>query len=294
MSRFQQALASGRFVVTVELTPPKGTDLSDLLGKARALWGRADAFNVTDSAGAHMTMAPIAAAHLLLDQGIEPILQVTGRDRNRIALQGEVLAAAALGIENIVVMSGDPPDTGDHPEAKAVFDLDAIGILRAITALGEGRDLAGNPLKGTPRLFPGAVVNPGAPDLDKELRRLEEKVAAGARFFQTQAVYDPERFAAFLRRVEHYRLPFLAGILVLKSAAMARRLNQSLPGVSVPDHLIAEMEGAPDRGAKGVEIAARLVREVRPLCQGVHIMALGWEHHIPAILDQAGVTPVAP
>lgn len=294
MSRFGDALASGRFVVTAELNPPKGTDLSELLGKAQALRGLVDAFNLTDSTGARMAMAPIAAAHLLLDQGVEPILQITGRDRNRIAIQAELLAAAALGIENIAIMSGDPPGTGDHPEAKAVFDLEAIGILKAASALLQGRDLAGNPLKGTPRFYLGAVVNPGAKDLDKELQRLEEKIAAGARFFQTQAVYEPDKFSAFMKRVEHYRLPFLAGIILLKSASMARNLNQNLPGVSIPDALIAEMDSAPDRTAKGIDIAARIIREVRPLCQGVHIMAIGWERHIPAILAQAGLARVAP
>ncbi|GBD11598.1 Bifunctional homocysteine S-methyltransferase/5,10-methylenetetrahydrofolate reductase [bacterium HR23] len=289
MTRFQDALASGRFVVTAELNPPKGTDLSEVLGKAQALRGVVDAFNLTDCTGARMAMAPIAVAHLLLDQGIEPILQVTGRDRNRIAIQAELLAASALGIENIAIMSGDPPGTGDHPEAKAVFDLEAIGILKAASALMQGHDLAGNPLKGTPRFHLGAVVNPGAKDLDKELRRLEEKIAAGARFFQTQAVYDPDKFSAFMKQVEHYRLPFLAGIIVLKSAGMARNLNQNLPGVLVPEHLIAELENAPDRTAKGIEISARIIREVRSLCQGVHIMAIGWERYIPAILAQAGV-----
>lgn len=294
MSRLSNALASGRFVVTAELNPPKGTDLSELLAKAQAIRGVVDAFNLTDSTGARMAMAPIAAAHLLLDQGIEPVLQITGRDRNRIALQAELLAAAALGIENIAVMSGDPPGTGDHPEAKAVFDLEAIGILKAASALMQGHDLAGNALKGAPRFHLGAVVNPGAKDLDKELQRLEEKISAGARFFQTQAIYEPEKFSAFMKRVEHYRLPFLAGIIVLKSAGMARNLNQNLPGVFIPEPLIAELEATPDRMAKGIEIAARIIREVRPLCQGVHIMAIGWERHIPTILAQAGVAPVAP
>lgn len=294
MSRFGDALASGRFVVTAELNPPKGTDLSEVVSKAQLLQGLVDAFNLTDSTGARMAMAPIAAAHLLLDQGCEPILQITGRDRNRIAIQAELLAAAALGIENIAVMSGDPPGTGDHPEAKAVFDLEAIGILKAASALAAGRDMAGNALKGIPRFHLGAVVNPGAKDMDKELQRLEEKISAGARFFQTQAIYEPGKFSAFMKRVEHYRLPFLAGIIVLKSAGMARNLNQNLPGVFIPEPLIAELESAPDRTAKGIEIAARIIREVRPLCQGVHIMAIGWERHIPAILAQAGVGQVAP
>ncbi|MCS7207172.1 MAG: methylenetetrahydrofolate reductase [Dehalococcoidia bacterium] len=294
MSRFRDALTAGRFVVTVELNPPKGTDLSEMLSKAQALRGMVDAFNLTDCTGARMAMAPIAPARFLLDHGLEPILQITGRDRNRIAIQAELLAAAALGIHNIAVMSGDPPGTGDHPEAKAVFDLEAIGILKAASALMEGHDLAGNPLKGAPQFHLGAVVNPGAKDLDKELQRLEEKIAAGARFFQTQAIYEPDKFSTFMKRVEHYRLPFLAGIIVLKSAAMARNLNQNLPGVFIPEPLIAELEKAPDRTAASIALAARIIRAVRPLCQGVHIMAIGWERHIPSILAQAGLAPVAP
>ena len=287
MQTFSKVLESGRFVVTSELNPPKGTDLSILFRHAEALNGMVDAFNVTDSAGANMTMAPFAAAHIMLDKGIEPILQVTGRDRNRIALEGEILAASALGITNILCMSGDPPGRGDHPDAVGVFDLRAETLLDAVKSMNSGADMYGNELKGTPSIFAGAVANPGADDVDHELARMEEKVRRGAAFFQTQAVYDAAAFEKFMETARGFGVPVLAGMIVLKSARMARFLNDKLPGVSVPQSIIAEMDSARDRPAAGVQIAARLIREVRDMCDGTHIMAIGWESRIPAILAAA-------
>ena len=289
MPSFAEALASGRFLVTAELTPPKGTDLSDLLRKAEMLRDWVDAFNLTDSASAIMTMAPIAAASALKQRGIEPILQVTGRDRNRIALQADLLAASALGVTTVLCMGGDPPGSGDHPEAKPVFDLDTTSLLRAVAALDAGKDMMGHPLKGAASLCAGAVANPGAADLDKELRRMEEKVAAGARFFQTQAVYEVEPFREFMARASRFGAPVLAGFIVLKSGDMARRLNAMLPGVSVPQALIDELDGAADRAAKLVEIGGRIIAGLKEACQGVHVMAIGWEARIPDILRAAGI-----
>ena len=289
MQTFSKVLESGRFVVTSELNPPKGTDLSILFRHAEALNGMVDAFNVTDSAGANMTMAPFAAAHIMLDRGIEPILQVTGRDRNRIALEGEILAASALGITNILCMSGDPPGRGDHPDAVGVFDLRAETLLDAVKSMNSGADMYGNELKGTPSIFAGAVANPGADDVDHELARMEEKVRRGAAFFQTQAVYDAAAFEKFMETARGFGVPVLAGMIVLKSARMARFLNDKLPGVSVPQSIIDEMDSARDRPAAGVQIAARLIREVRDMCDGTHIMAIGWESRIPAILAAAGL-----
>ena len=290
LQTFSESLRSGGFVVTTELNPPKGTDLRPLLRRAEALSGAADAFNVTDSAGANMAMAPIAAAHLMIDRGIEPILQVTGRDRNRIALEGEVLAAAALGVRNVLCMSGDPPGRGDHPDAKGVFDLKAETLLEAVSAMNAGADMYGNDLKGAPNMFAGAVANPGADDLDVELTRMEEKVRAGAAFFQTQAVYDAASFEGFMEGARGFGAPVLAGMIVLKSGAMARFLDDKLPGVTVPQGIIEEMDAADDKAAAGVRIAARLISEVRGMCSGVHIMAMGWESRIPAILEGAGLT----
>jgi len=293
LETFSDALSSGEFVVTTELNPPKGTDLGPLMRRAESLSGMVRAFNVTDSAGANMTMAPIGAAHLMIDRGIEPILQVTGRDRNRIALEGEVLAAAALGIRNVLCMSGDPPGRGDHPDAKGVFDLKAETLLEAVTAMNSGKDMYGNELKGTPTLFAGAVANPGADDVDTELARMEDKVRCGASFFQTQAVYDAVSFEKFMEGARGFGVPVLAGMIVLKSGGMARFLNDKLPGVSVPQSIVDEMDGAEDRAAAGVRITARLIDEVRGMCDGTHIMAIGWESRIPAILEAAGLAQAA-
>ncbi len=289
MQPFAETLDSGNFVVTAELNPPKGTDLRRLFDRAELLRDWVDALNLTDSAGANMTMSPIAAAHELLGRGIEPIVQFTGRDRNRIALEADMLAVSALGVTNLLCMSGDPPGAGDHPDAVGVFDLRAETLLEAARKLNAGTDLYGNRLSGAPSLFAGAVVNPGADDVERELARMEEKIRLGAAFFQTQAVYDPASFESFMSRATQSGVPVLAGIIVLKSARMARFLNERLPGVHVPQPLIDEMEAAADAGAAGVEIAARLIRDLRGMCRGVHVMAIGWESRIPAILSAAGL-----
>ena len=289
MSDFAAALQSGKFVVTSELNPPKGTDLASLLEKAEMLRDMVDAFNLTDSHASRMTMAPLAVAHLLLDRGIEPILQLTCRDKNRIALQSDLLGAHALGISNVLCMTGDDPSTGDHPDAKAVFDLEAIALLRAVSSLRSGNDIGGSQLKGAPAFNAGAVVNPGAPDLEKELKRMEEKIEAGASFFQTQAVYDAGAFEKFMNAVRRYNVPILAGFLMLKSGNMARNLNANLPGVAVPQEIVQEMDETGDRGATSVGIAGRIIQDIRPMCQGVHIMAIGWEARIPQVLQAAGI-----
>ena len=289
MSKFADALKSGKFVVTSELNPPKGTDLAPLLEKAEELKDVVDAFNLTDSHTSRMSMAPLAAAHHLLDAGVEPILQISCRDRNRIALQSDLLGASALGVSNILCMTGDHPSTGDHPDAKPVFDLEAIALLRAISSLQAGEDVGGSQLKGAPAFFPGAVANPGAPDLDKEVQRMEEKIEAGAAFFQTQTVYDPISFEKFIRSVQGFNIPVLAGFIMLKSGNMARNFNANLPGVSVPEVMVQELDDAADRRQKSAEIAARIIKDIRPMCQGIHIMAVGWESLIPTVLKGAGI-----
>jgi methylenetetrahydrofolate reductase (NADH) len=293
MASFAEAIDSGRFLVTAELNPPKGTDLTDLLRKAERLRGWVDAFNLTDSASAIMTMAPIAAASLLKQHGFEPILQITGRDRNRIAIQGDMLAASALGVQAVLCMGGDPPGAGDHPDAKPVFDLDTIAIIQAAASLVAGKDMYGHELKGNAAFMPGAVANPGAPDLEKELTRMEEKIEAGARFFQTQAVYDVKAFEAFMKGASKLKVPVIAGHIVLKSGDMARRLNATLPGVAVPETLIDELDSASDKPAKSIEIGGRLISQLKESAGGVHVMAIGWEARIPAILEAGGVERAA-
>lgn len=234
-------------------------------------------------------MSPVAVAHLLIDRGFEPILQMTGRDRNRLAVQADLLGASALGIENVVFMTGDSPKVGDHPDAKAVFDLDGITLLRAASALRSGTDLSGNKLNRSPSIFPGAVVNPGAPDLAKEIARMEEKIEAGARFFQTQAVYDPPAFEKFMNAVQKYDVAIIAGFILLKSGNMARNFNANIPGVHVPEKLIKELDEVEDKAAKSVEIAGRIIKEIKPMCQGVHLMPIGWESRIPDVIAAAGL-----
>lgn len=288
MGRFRERLDAGDFLVTSEFTPPKGTDLSEVAAKADLLRDFVDAVNLTDSHRARMTMAPVGAAKTLLDRGVDPIVQVTGRDRNRIAIQAELLAAASLGVENLLCMSGDNPAAGDHPEAKPVFDLEAIGILRTIDALNAGRDLGGNELSGTPEFCAGAVANPGADDLDTELGRLEQKLAAGARFFQTQPVFDIDRYESFSTRAESLGAAVLPGVLLLKSAKMGRMLNENVPGIHIPDSALKRLEASSDKRATSVEIAAETVAALRPIARGVHFMAIGWERHIPSVLEAAG------
>ena len=286
---FAEVLESGKFVVTAELNPPKGTNLEPLFAHAERLKNDIDAFNLTDSHSARMSMAPLGAASLLVQRGVEPILQVTCRDRNRIALQSDLLAAHALGVRNVLTMTGDTPAAGDHPDAKGVFDVDGIGLLRAVAALQSGRDLGGQALRGAPDFCVGAVVNPGAPDLPKELGRMRDKMAQGTRFFQTQAVYDPAAFAGFMEKVRDDKVSILASFIVLRSANMARRLN-TVPGISIPDALIQEMENAAEPARQGIVIAGRIIRELRNLAHGIHLIAIGQESRIPEILDEAGLS----
>ena len=289
MSRLSESLTRNAVTVTAELNPPKGTDLDGVFSAAESLKPHVAAVNLTDSAASRMTMAPIAVAHLLRDLDIESTLQIAGRDRNRLAIQADMLAAHALGVENLVCMTGDPPSGGDHPEAKAVFDLGAEDILRAASSLEAGKDLAGNALKGRPRFYRGAVTNVAVPDLGKEVARMEAKIASGAQFFQTNAVYEPAEFERFMARCESFQVPILAGIILLKSARQARYMTERIPGVVVPDRLIDELAHASDPADASVRMASDVVRAVAPMCHGVHIMAIGWERYIPDVLEAAGL-----
>src|SRR3954465_3385659 len=287
-------VAPRQFVVTGELTPPKGTDLTRLFAAAELLRSSVDALNITESPRARMAMDPRAVGKLLLDRGIEVIVQVTSRDRNRIAVQSDLLGAAALGLRNFVFMGGDSPAGGDHPDAKPVFDLTASGLLAAAEALRNGRDYAGNALTGTPDLFLGATANPGAPKFEAEVENTRRKIDAGARLLQTQAVYHGDQIRRFIDAVKPDGVAILAGIIPLKSEKSGPWLNANLPGVVVPPDMIESMAQAANGGMareKGVELAARLIREMRDVCQGVHVMAIGWEGQVAEILRGAGVRP---
>jgi methylenetetrahydrofolate reductase (NADPH) len=286
MTPLETKIRSGKFVVTTELTPPKGIDLADLFAKADALQGQVDAVNLTESPRARMAIEPKSVAHLLLDRGLDPIVQITARDRNRLAIQADLLGAALLGVGNFCFMTGDNPKNGDHPDAKGVFDLTTLEMLSAARSLRAGRDMAGNEMKGTPHMFLGATANPGAADLAYETEGTRRKIEAGAQFLQTQPIYDIDVLLRYLDAAKLGDVALLPGVIPLKSAKMAGWLNANLPGVRVPQSLIEELEHAGPEGeaAVGIGIAARIVREIRKVCAGVHIMALGWEDRIPEIL----------
>ena len=288
----QPLFEAGRFVVTAEVGPLKGTDVSEIGEIAELLRGRVDATNVTDQQSSVMRLGSLATCHLLKEKGLDPVFQVTCRDRNRLALQSDLLSAYVLGIENVLAITGDLPLLGDHPQAKPVYDLDSVQLLWVIKRLNEGYDMAGNELKGKPNFFPGAVVNPGADTraaLELQVIKMEKKIIAGARFFQTQAIYEPDTFAKFMKRVKGFNVPVLAGIIPLKSAGMARFMTKNVAGVFVPEELIEKMATAEDKAQMGLEIAANIIKELKDMCQGVHIMAIGWEKKVPAVLDAAGL-----
>ncbi|MFA5114441.1 MAG: methylenetetrahydrofolate reductase [Candidatus Omnitrophota bacterium] len=290
MASFKEKLASEKFLITSEMGPPKGIETKVILEDAELIRGRVDAVNVTDLQSSVMRLGSLAVCSLLKQRGFEPLFQLTCRDRNRLALQSDILSAAALGIENLLILTGDHTTLGDHPEAKPVFDLDSVQLLEVVGKLQEGFDMKGNRLEGVaPKFCVGAAVNPGADPLEPEILKMEKKIEAGAEFFQTQAVYDINVFERFLDKTRHLKVPLLAGIVLLKSAAMARYLNKNVAGICVPDDLIKEMQDGKDKEQKSVEIASRLIKKLRPMCRGVHIMPIGWDRKVPLVLDASGL-----
>lgn len=289
---FKSDLEAGKFVITSEVGPLKGTDTHELMEVAAVLKGRVTALNVTDQQSSVMRLGSLVSCHLLQDQGLEAILQMTCRDRNRLALQSDLLSAAALNINNVLALTGDLPTLGDHPHAKPVYDLDSVQLLWTIKTLNEGKDLSGNELKGKPNFFAGGVVNPGADSettMEMQLMKMQKKIDAGAKFFQTQAIFDPVLFEKFMKRVAPFKVPVMVGIIPLKSAGMAKFMNKNVAGIFVPDELINRMTKAEDKVKTGLEIAAELIKQLKGMCQGVHIMAIGWEKKVPQLLDLAGL-----
>lgn len=286
---FRDAIRSGKFVVTAEVGPAKGIDIHEFMENAELLKNRVAAVNCTDQQSAVMRLGSLAACMLLKQKGIDPIFQMTCRDRNRIALQSDLLNAAVMGIENVLSLTGDYVTLGDHPDAKPVFDLDSVSLLQAARGLEQGKDLAGKELKGAPQFFLGASVTPGADPIEPQLIKMEKKAKAGAQFFQTQAVYEPKKFESFMKEAKKFGVPVLVGIVLIRSAAMARFMNKNVAGIHVPDELIAEMDKAEDKAKKSIEVAARLIKEMKGMCQGTHIMAIGLESRVPAVLDAAGL-----
>jgi 5,10-methylenetetrahydrofolate reductase len=281
----RQKLESGTFVITAEVCPPKGCDCRPFIATASTLRQTVDAINVTDNQGANMRISPVTAASLLVREGIEPILQLTCRDRNRLALQSELLGAAACGVTNLLALTGDHISFGDHKGAKGVFDLDSVQLLQLATRLNNGQDLEGNGLNGRTDFFLGAAAAPEAEPFQLSLMKIGKKARAGASFLQTQAMFDPQRLRLFAEAVAPSGLKIIAGILLLKSSAMARYVNRTIPGLSVPQELIDELDQTKNQLDKGCEIAARMATEFLPYCHGLHVMAMGREDVIPQVLS---------
>lgn len=283
----------GHFVVSAEVGPPKGINIDEIVEEAKKYLSRADAVNVTDCQSSVMRLGSLATCKVLKDAGLNPIFQMTCRDRNRIALQSDLLSAAMFGIDNLLLLTGDHTQMGDNPQAKPVFDLDSVSLLHTVKTLEGGFDLGGNQLVGeAPSFAKGAVVSPCSDSVDAQLMKMERKIAAGAEFFQTQAVFNSEKFIKFMEKASKFGKPVQLGVIIPKSAGMAKFMNRNIAGIDIPDEIIQELAADKEKakaGITGVEIAARIIRECKPYCQGVHIMAMGWESKVPALLEQAEI-----
>ena len=290
---FKEALDSGKFVVTSEIGPPKGTNIESMLHHIDLLKDKVDGINVTDHQSSVMRFPSIGGCLAIKEKGGEPILQMTCRDRNQMALQAELLLAYTRGIRNVLCLTGDAVMVGDHKEAKGVFELDSVQLLRTIRHMESGKDLGGNDLDGGVEFCAGAIVTPEANPIEPQLIKFEKKIEAGAEFIQTQAIYDLDNFRRFMEHARKFNVKILAGIVLLVSARMAKYMNANVPGIFVPQHLIDEMAEAPKEEAlnKGIEIAGRMIAELKndSICDGVHIMAIGKEEVVPDILAAAGM-----
>jgi 5,10-methylenetetrahydrofolate reductase len=291
--RITELIDRGKFVITAEVAPPKGFHLEPQLGAAEKYLRDIDAINVTDCQSANMSIGSMATCKALMDRGFNPIFQLTCRDRNRIALQSDMLSAAYFGIDNILLLTGDHTRLGDSPQAKPVFDLDSVSLIHAARQLGRGIDLGGNKLDGEPPKFArGAVVSCCSDSVEMQLVKMRQKIAAGAEFFQTQAVFEPEKFISFMAKAKQFGVPVLLGVIIPKSAVMANFMHNNIAGISVPPEIIDELMADKEKtkaGITGIEITARIIRTCSKYCQGVHIMALGWESKIPDLLKLSGL-----
>lgn len=292
-SLFEEKLNSSKFLVTTEIGPPKGVDTSEIVHHIELLKDKVDAINVTDHQSSVMRFPSLGGCLLIKEHGGEPILQMTTRDRNRLALQADLLLAYSRGIRNVLCLTGDSIDVGDHKEAKPVFDLDSVQLIRMVRTMESGKDLGGHDLKGAPEFCLGASVHPAADFIEPQLIKFDKKVAAGAQFFQTQGIYDLDALHRFMQYAHQFNVKILAGIIVLASARMARYMNDNVPGIMVPNAIIDELASV-EKGKglqKGIEIAVQLIKTIKEenLCHGVHVMAVGRESIVPDILEAVGV-----
>jgi len=295
-SLFEEKLYSDKFIVTTEIGPPKGADVSEMVHHIDLLRDKVDAINVTDHQSSVMRFPSLGGCLLVQEHGGEPIFQVTCRDRNRLAIQADLLLAYFRGVRNVLCLTGDSIDVGDHKEAKPVFDLDSVQLLKMIKVMESGTDMAGNELKGAPSLCIGASVHPEADFIEPQLVKFDKKVAAGAQFFQTQGVFDLGSLRRFMQYASQFKVKILAGIIVMSSARMAQYMNDNVPGIIVPQAIIDELATA-EKGKglqKGIEVASRLIKTIKQenLCHGVHVMAVGNEGIVPDILEGAELVTI--
>jgi methylenetetrahydrofolate reductase (NADPH) len=289
-SILSQAIAHHDFLITAEISPPKGANIQHMVAQAQLLKGRVHAINITDSSRAVLGMSPLAATVILQQQvGVETICQIACRDRNRIAMQGDLFGAEALGIRNILALTGDPVKAGDHPDARSVFDLESVRLLQLISKLNQGLDANDKPLPdGGTNLLAGAAVDPQSPSWSGL------QLAAGAQFFQSQLITDFDRLSKFMDAIGNQGgKPILAGIFLLKSAKNAMFINKYVPGVNIPDSIIDRLAKAEVPLQEGIAIAAEQIKAASQICQGVHLMAVKAEHLMPQILDLAGIAPIS-
>ena len=319
MSILKDALESGKFGVTAEMAPPKGYDFAEQMEAAEVLKGKVHAVNVTDMQSACLKATGLGLCIKLKQAGVEPILQMTGRDRNRMALMGDALAAAGFGIDTMLALTGDHPVVGDCRDSKPVYDLDSVGILNMLSLMEEtGRDCGGNPLEGnvvdkdsgeitdksaTPKFYKGAAVTPVYEPMFLQINKLKQKVDAGAKYVQTQGIFDLDYFKRFMDEVDKagIKTNIMAGIIPLKAAGMAKYMNQNVPGIAVPQSMIDRLAAAAAEGKEkgikglpakvGMEMAAEMIAKIKEenICPGVHIMAIGAEKNVPTILEMAGI-----
>lgn len=289
MSTLENKIKSNKFIITSEISPPKGTNYIEILDNLDELKGKIDAINITDQQSSIMRMSPLSMSFYVKKEGYEPIFQITCRDRNRIALQSDLLGAYSLGIRNVLVLTGDHPNFGDHPEAKPVFDLDSVQLLKIVSELERGRDMMGNQLNGKPTFYTGAVVNPGVTPLEPEIIKMEKKIEVGADFFQTQAVYDLSMLENFISKIEHLNVPIITGIIPLKSVSMGKYINKNLAGVNIPRSYIKRLEKADEVKEESINITVDFIKNVKGLVQGVHIMPINWPGAVKRILKKLDI-----
>jgi len=277
----------GKFITTCEIDSPKGVNIEEFLNKADLVKDCVSAINIGDNQRAVMRAGSLAICHLLKSRNIEPVMELSNRDRNRIAIQSELLGAAILGIENILLVNGHHPSMGDHAEAKPVYDLNPVALVNAVKTLAEGRDIAGHALDGAPSFCFGVMATLGLEPAESQLEELKEKIAQGAQFIQTQTIYEPEVLERFVESISKFNVPVIVGHVMLKSVSMASFMNSNFPGVNVPKKLIEELAGLPKEQVieTSLQISIELLKKMKPMCQGIHFMPAGWEKYVPRIVE---------